>query len=77
MWEYGGSRLYFKAGRVIGWDIWPGSPLKVQLFPASSINPVPASFTVGSTKDEVLAVQGTPTRVTERLWEYSVARVLH
>ena len=75
MWEYGGSRLYFKVGRVIGWDIWPGSPLKVQLSPATSINPVPASFTVGSTKDEVLAVQGTPTRVTERLWEYGASRV--
>ena len=75
IWEYGGSRLYFKAGRVTGWDIWPGSPLKVQLLPAASLNPVPAYFTVGSTKDEVLAVQGTPTRVTERLWEYGVSRV--
>jgi hypothetical protein len=75
VWEYGGSRLYFKAGRVIGWDIWPGSPLQVQLFPAASINPVPASFTVGSTKDEVLVVQGTPTKVTERLWEYGASRV--
>jgi len=75
IWEYGGSRLYFKAGRVIGWDTWPGSPLKVQLLPATSIHPVPASFTVGSTKDEVLAVQGTPTRVTERLWEYGASRV--
>jgi hypothetical protein len=75
IWEYGGSRLYFKAGRVSGWDIWSGSPLKVQLLPATSINPVPAYFTVGSTKDEVLAVQGTPTRVTERLWEYGASRV--
>jgi hypothetical protein len=75
VWEYGGSRLYFKEGRVTGWDIWPGSPLKVQLFPAAPINPVPTFFTVGSTKDEVLAVQGTPTRVTERLWEYGASRV--
>jgi hypothetical protein len=75
IWEYGGSRLYFQAGRVIGWDIWPGSPLKVHLSPSVSMNPVPASFTVGSTKDEVLAVQGTPTKVTERLWEYGASRV--
>src|SRR5215813_4610000 len=75
VWEYGGSRLYFKAGHVIGWDIWPGSPLKVQLLPATSSSPMPAYFTVGSTKDEVLAVQGTPTRVTERLWEYGGSRV--
>src|SRR5215813_2640191 len=58
-----------------GWDIWPGSPLKIQLLPVASISPVPASFTVGSTKDEVLAVQGTPTRVTERLWEYGASLV--
>src|SRR2546422_760072 len=75
MWEYGGSRLYFNAGRVTGWEIWPGSPLKVHLLPAAPINPVPEYFTVGSTKDEVLAVQGTPTRVTERLWEYGASRV--
>jgi hypothetical protein len=75
IWEYGGSRLYFKEGCVIGWDIWPGSPLKVQLLPLTPMNPVPTSFTVGSTKDEVLAVQGTPTRVSERLWEYGASRV--
>jgi hypothetical protein len=75
IWEYGGSRLYFQGGRVIGWDIWPGSPLKVQLLPLAPMNPVPASFTIGSTKDEVLAVQGTPTRMTERLWEYGASRV--
>lgn len=76
MWEYSGSRLYFTAGRVTGWEIWPASPLKVQLLPAIPSDPVPAFFTVGSTKDEVLAVQGTPTRVTERLWEYSMSRVV-
>jgi hypothetical protein len=75
VWEYRGSRLYFNAGRVTGWEIWPGSPLKVHLLPATPINPVPAYFTVGATKDAVLAVQGTPTRVTERLWEYGAARV--
>ena len=76
MWEYGGSRLYFKAGRVTGWELWPASPLKVQLLPATTFDTVPAFFTVGSTQDEVLAVQGTPTRVTERLWEYGVSRVI-
>ena len=32
-------------------------------------------FTVGSTKDDVLVVQGTPTRFSERVWEYGHARV--
>lgn len=76
MWEYGGSRLYFKEGRVTGWELWPASPLKVQLLPSATIDPVPAFFTVGSTKDEVLTIQGTPTRVTERLWEYGGSRVI-
>lgn len=61
---------------MTGWDIWPGTPLKVQLLPMIPLSPVPAYFTVGSTKDEVLAVQGTPTRVTERLWEYGASRVV-
>ena len=39
----------------------PGAE-KVQLLPATPINPVPVYFTVGSSKDEVLAVQGTPTK---------------
>lgn len=76
MWDYRGSRLYFTAGRVTGWEIWPAAPLQVQLLPAVALTPVPAFFTVGSTKDEVLAVQGTPTKVTERLWEYGMSRVM-
>jgi len=76
MWDYEGSRVYFKAGRVTGWEIWPASPLHVQLLPTTTIHPVPDFFTIGSTKDEVLAVQGTPTRVTERLWEYGASRII-
>jgi hypothetical protein len=33
------------------------------------------AFTVGSTKDEVLTLQGTPTRFSERVWEYGLSRV--
>ena len=74
-WEYRGSRLYFQAGRVSGWDIWPTAPLQVQLLPMLSMIPGPTYFTIGATKDEVLAVQGTPTRLTESVWEYGASRV--
>jgi hypothetical protein len=75
VWEYGGSRVYFRHGRVSSWEVWPRSPLKVKLLPALSLEAAPAYFTVGSTKDEVLAVQGTPTRLSDRVWEYSHSRV--
>jgi hypothetical protein len=75
LWEYDGSHIYFRDGKVVGWEIWPRSPLKVKLLPASPVDVVPAYFTVGSTKDEVLAVQGTPTRLSERVWEYGHARI--
>jgi hypothetical protein len=68
---YGKSELYFKDGAVVGWRIDPAaSPLRVKLWPSSAVNPALASFTVGSSKDEVLTVQGTPTAFTEDKFEY-------
>jgi hypothetical protein len=75
VWEYGGSRVYFRSGRVSKWDMWPHSPLKIKLLPTLPLEAVPAYFTVGSTKDEVVVVQGTPTRFSDRIWEYGHARV--
>lgn len=75
LWEYHGSRVHFQGGRVTGWEIWPTAPLRVQLLARTPIIPVPTYFTRGSTKDEVLTVQGTPSRLTEHLWEYGASRV--
>ena len=75
VWEYGGSRVYFRDDRVSSWEMWPRSPLKVKLLPALPLEAVPAYFTMGSTKDEVLGVQGTPTRFSDRIWEYGHSRV--
>lgn len=36
---------------------------------------VPGSFTVGSSKDKVLAVQGTPTEFSDRVWKYGSSTV--
>jgi hypothetical protein len=35
----------------------------------------PGHFSVGSTKDEVLAVQGTPTKLGDREWQYGFSTI--
>jgi hypothetical protein len=75
LWEYGGSRVYFRHGRVTRWEAWPRSPLKARLQPGAAVVPTPAYITIGSSKDEVLAIQGTPTRFTDRVWEYGGSRI--
>lgn len=75
LWEYRGSRVYFRNGRVTHWETWPPSPLKVEIRPSVPVDTSRDYFTVGSTKDEVLAIQGTPTTFTDRVWEYGLSRV--
>ncbi|MGA3079838.1 MAG: DnaJ domain-containing protein [Terracidiphilus sp.] len=72
---YGKSELYFKDGRVTGWRIDPGRPLHVKLWPGSYVNPRLARYSIGSTKDEVLTVQGTPTAFTDNKFEYGKSEV--
>jgi hypothetical protein len=67
---YGKSELYLKNGTVIGWRIDPASPIRVKLWPSSAVDPSLASYTIGSSKDVVLTVQGTPTAFTEDKFEY-------
>ncbi len=72
---YGKSELYFKDGAVIGWRIDPASPIRVKLWPSSAVDPDTPSYTVGSSKDVVLTVQGTPTAFTEDKFEYGRSEV--
>jgi hypothetical protein len=67
---YGSSELYLKDGSVVGWRIDPQSPIKVKLWPESSVDASLDHFSVGSTKDVVLVVQGTPTAFTQDEFEY-------
>jgi hypothetical protein len=68
---YGRSELYLKDGSVIGWRIDPvSSPIRVKLWPTASVDPDPGYFAVGSTRDFVLVVQGTPTAFSEDKFEY-------
>lgn len=74
-WVYGLSEVFFKNGQVWKYNNFDGS-LKVRLEPrlAEGKSP-PSHITLGSTEDEVLAVQGTPTRIEGEKWYYGFAEV--
>jgi hypothetical protein len=75
-WLYGFSELVFKNGRVVEYDNYFGS-LKMRLLPSSLSGPEPPkNFTIGSTPDEVLAVQGTPTAIHGDRWSFDFAIVI-
>ncbi len=74
---YGKSELYLKDNSVIGWRIdQVSSPIRVKAWPGSRVDPELSSFTVGSSMDVVLAVQGTPTTFSEDKFEYGRSEVL-
>jgi hypothetical protein len=74
VWHYGKSRIYFTKGAVSSWHSHPENPLKARLTDLGTI--VRQSFfSHGSTKSEVRAIQGTPTRETDVLWEFGTSRV--
>jgi hypothetical protein len=75
-WVYGLSEVSFKEGRVWSYNNFDGS-LNVELVPSA---PAPAdqrtlAFSIGANKDEVLYVQGTPTRVDPSKWYYGLSEV--
>ena len=73
---YGSSELYLKDNSVIGWRIDPvSSPIRVKVWPESSVDPDLDSFTVGSSMDVVLAVQGTPMAFSEDKFGYGGSEV--
>ena len=71
--NYGSSRVYFRNGRVSSWNQGYTS-LKAKLVPAK-YTPNKGYFTVGSTKDEVITVQGTPDSFSEGTFNYGSSRV--
>lgn len=73
---YGRSEVYLKDGRVIGWRIDPVSdPIRVKLWPEHSVDTSQIYFTIDSTKDDVLVVQGTPTAFSADKFEYGGSEV--
>jgi hypothetical protein len=71
---YGLSDVYFTNGKVVSWNQYATSPLKAELLPSTRVE-AKGFFTVGSTKDEVLAVQGTPTKFTDTTLTYGLSDV--
>jgi curved DNA-binding protein CbpA len=71
---YGLSDVYFSNGRVYSWNEYATSPLKAKLLPSTQVE-TKDYFTVGSTRDEVLAVQGTPTKFTDTTLTYGLSDV--
>jgi hypothetical protein len=45
------------------------------MLPSGPVEPAKGYFTVGSSKDEVLSVQGTPTDFDDRVWKYGASSV--
>ncbi len=71
---FGLSDVYLTNGKVYSWHEYATSPLKAKLLPATQVE-AKEFFTVGSTRDEVLAVQGTPTKFTDYTLTYGLSDV--
>lgn len=72
---YGHSELYFSGDRLVGWKIDPASPIRVKLWPDTPVDPDLDSFWVGSSKNEVIVVQGTPTFWSQDTFGYGGSEV--
>jgi outer membrane protein assembly factor BamE (lipoprotein component of BamABCDE complex) len=72
-WYYGRSQIRFAQGKVISWIEHPERPLRIAREQASQLRE--RRFDVGSTKDEVRAIQGAPVTETETVWDYIPSRV--
>ncbi len=74
VWYYGKSKVYFAKGKVVRWEESPENPLRAELNPVMDKIRM-AFFGKGSTKKQVLAIQGAPDRDAGDVWDYGVSRV--
>jgi hypothetical protein len=72
-WYYGKSQIRFSGGQVVSWHEDPGNPLRIARNQRAPVEP--GNFKVGSTKDEVRAIQGNPVTETATVWDYGLSRV--
>jgi hypothetical protein len=72
-WHYGKSQIRFAQGKVISWDEHPDNPLRIAGNPFA--HSLERHFNIGSTKDEVRAIQGNPVTETDAVWDYASSRV--
>lgn len=67
---YQGSEIDFRNGQVAGWKIDPKSPIRAKLWPDSPPVPGLTTFSIGSSKSDVITLQGTPTLFSENEFGY-------
>ncbi len=72
-WMYDLSAITFTDGRVSGYDNSGGNLL---LKPIPTANSESGFFTLGSTPEEVLAVQGLPTAIEGDTWRYGLSTII-
>jgi hypothetical protein len=72
-WHYGKSQIRFAQGKVIYWNEHPDNPLQIAGNPFTHSRE--KHFNIGSTKDEVRAIQGAPVTETDAVWDYAPSRV--
>ena len=68
--NYDRSEIDFRDGRVVGWQIDPRSPIRVKLWADRPLVPGVQVFSVGSSKSDVIALQGTPTLFSDDTFGY-------
>jgi len=75
-WFYDASQITFSKGRVIGYSNNSGN-LHVKLLPKTDATHIREKgyFTIGSTKDEVIALQGTPSVIIGNIWTYGLSKI--
>jgi hypothetical protein len=72
-WYYGRSKIHFSQGKVISWEEHVDNPLRIDHHYA--VHSDDRYFRIGSTKDEVRAIQGAPVVETDAVWYYAPSRV--
>jgi hypothetical protein len=72
-WHYGKSEVRFVQGRVVSWNQHPDNPLRIARNQPVQVRE--GTFDIGSSKNEVLAVQGMPVTETDTIWDYGLSRV--
>lgn len=70
-WSYGLSAVQFRQGRVQNYNNFDGR-LRVRVLPTGSCDHSALSFSLGSSIDQVLCVQGTPSKVDGNRWYYGL-----
>jgi curved DNA-binding protein CbpA len=72
---YDGTEIDFRNGHVAGWKVDPKNPIRVKLWPDQALTPGLRAFALGSSKSDVIALQGTPTLFSENEFDYGSSAV--